>query len=278
MSTRKIFEVSPRGESTLYRFLKFLAEDKKMDFEFVHQGEFTDEVKKEAYAILVDPSLSSGLLKKIAVQPAQVQSLQSLDSFFKSENSWYPRLLTFEALRRVFVERARDLDIRRPAFVVAQGAMTRILASVLTQVGFADIYLIGSDSDDLAREQKYLSSTHLGIRFTQIPTSELTMQSVSAAVMINAMDLASDQDLMNDLSYFNFMKGEGYILDLNLENEDSPFIEEARNAELRVIEHLWIVTAMVQQWMEWLGWLPSIKVEEIEEAWLRFLRENSPSV
>jgi shikimate dehydrogenase len=278
MSTQKIYEVSPAGPSFFFRFLEHLAQKNSWALEFHHSTEFSPEIYAQAQGIAVDMSMSRPLLDDCQLQTTLVRNLQCLDSFFKDDGAWLPRNLTYEALRRVLITSARDLDIRQPAFVVGHGEKMRVVASLLSEVGFKDIYLVSTDLADLEEEIEFLTRRQLGVRYHKVPADELTMQVVSAAIVINSDDLSTDEPLLSDLSYFNYMKGNGYVLDMHWDAEHNLLLEEAVNAELKIFPPETILWNLVLLWAERLNVDTQIKVEEVRESWIFFLKQNSSSV
>ncbi|MNL17713.1 hypothetical protein D3C87_1388220 [compost metagenome] len=99
------------------------------------------------------------------------------------------------------------------------------------------------------------------------------MQALSASVVINCEDLKEKTSLLNDLSYFNFMKTAGLILDLQWVKGMSPLLEEAEKADLRVIQTSRLVGLLTMLWLERLDLQVSIKVEDLEAYWREFLKQ-----
>lgn len=275
VSTLKIVELRPEGMGNFVKYLKFLSEQKGWGWEFEVHPEFSRDVIKDASAVKVAPSLSSSILPQLTVLPTQVRSIECLDSFFKENSTWYPRLLLHEALRLVFVADARDLDIRAPAFVVGDGDEARIVSSVLAEMGITDIYLVG-DAERLKPQKDILSRSQLGIRFHVLPPEDLTLQAVSAGVVINTVDLSTQKSLLTDLSYFNFMKQAGYALDLNILPEQNLLLEEAEKAELRVLHPVLVAVLLTRLWLDRLQVGEELSNEDIRESWMQFLKQSSP--
>ncbi|UXR64019.1 hypothetical protein EZJ49_13190 [Bdellovibrio bacteriovorus] len=278
MSTLKIHEVHTSGtHGQLVQFLQQLSGEKGWGWEFAIFAEFSEDVLKGASAVKVEPKLSSVILPTIKVLTTQVRSVEVLDSFFLEDGSLYPRVLLFEALRQVLVSQARDLDIRAPAFVIGHNEEARVVASVLALMGVGDIYLVG-EREGLDEHQQALQRSHLGIRFHALPTDELTMQAVSAGIVVNTVDLSTQQALLTDLSYFNYMNGKGYALDLNLLPLQNLLLEEAEKADLRVLHPVLVAEALTLLWLQRLKPDHDLSMEEIRESWTRFLKQNSSSV
>ncbi|WP_413613275.1 hypothetical protein [Bdellovibrio sp. HCB-110] len=256
------------------KYLKFLSEQKGWGWEFEVHPEFSRDVIQSAAAVKVAPSLSSKILPQLTVLPTQVRSIECLDSFFKENGTWYPRLLLHEALRLVFVGEARDLDIRAPAFVVGDGDEARIVSSVLAEMGVGDIYLVG-DAGRLQSQKEILARSQLGIRFHVLLPDDLTLQAVSAGVVVNTVDLSKQKSLLTDLSYFNFMKRAGYALDLNILPAQNLLLEEAEKAELRVLPPVLVAAILTRLWLDRLEVGSELSPQDIRETWMQFLKQSS---
>ncbi|HWU43802.1 MAG TPA: hypothetical protein VN132_10200, partial [Bdellovibrio sp.] len=133
MNARKILEFSPNGPSLFFRFLEHLAKEQGWDFQFEQQTEFHTQLLDEASMANVDMNLSGTILPQLHVLPTLVRTVQCLDAFVQEDGHWYPRLIFFDALRAVLVDRARDLDIRLPAFVVGHLDQARAVCAVLAE-------------------------------------------------------------------------------------------------------------------------------------------------
>lgn len=274
VNTLKIVELNPTGMGHFVKYLKFLSEQKGWGWEFEVHPEFSREGIQNATAVKVAPSLSAKILPQLTVLPTQVRSIECLDSFFRENGTWYPRLLLHEALRLVFVGEARDLDIRAPAFVVGDGDESRIVSSVLAEMGISDIYLVG-DAGRLQPQKEILARSQLGIRFHVLPPEDLTLQAVSAGVVVNTVDLAKQKSLLTDLSYFNFMKRAGYALDLNILPEQNLLLDEAEKAELRVLPPVLIAVILTRLWLDRLDVGSELSTQDIRDTWMQFLKQSS---
>lgn len=278
MSTKKILEFNPEGQSLFCQFLAHLAKEQGWDFQFETHPEYNADLLDSADMVRVDMSLSDGILEKTNVQPTLVRTVRCVDSFVKEDGKWYPRLLFYEALRKVLVDSARDMDIRAPAFVIGDTEKARVVTSVLAQMGFGEIYVVGQDPISLSVQMQLLKRSHLGIHFQGMMADQLTILSVSAAIVINTVDISKDRELLSDLSYFNFMKRDGYALDLNLLPFVNPLLEEAERAELRVLHPSLVAAQLTLLWLEKLVPESRLKVEDLRESWKTFLKQISPSV
>ncbi|QLY26815.1 hypothetical protein [Bdellovibrio sp. KM01] len=274
----KILEFREGNPSMLFRFLQFLAGKKPDLFQLQQHQSYSAELLKDANAAFFSFEQARLIYPSLQILPAQVRMLECFDFYFPEDGKWYPRLLYYEAIHRVLVGRARDLNIRVPAFVVGEGECLRIAAAVCTELGFSEIYLIGENTTQLHREARILSRSNLGIKFKVLPIEELTIQAVSASLIINTVHLKHESELLKDLSYFNFMNTGGYAFDCNLGNLQSELMEEAERAELKVLQPSELLQALVEIVFEKLKQSELLEGTDLT-AWVReFKEQNSSSV
>lgn len=274
MNKTKIVEFHPSGPSLFARFLIWLSQQNNWGWEPELHSDFSWIPMDEALAVHVDPSLAVKVLSQVKVLPTLIRQVESLDSFFYEEGGWYPRLIEWESLRQVLISEARDLDIRCPAFVVGDGDEIRVVTSVLGELGITDIFLVG-DVTLLKVQKNILTRSHIGIQFHILNSEELTLQAVSAGILVNTVDLRDRKNLLTDLSYFNFMKKGGYILDLNLLPSHNLLLEEAERADLKALSPILLAATQTRLWLERLKPGQNFSKSELLSSWTQFLNECS---
>ncbi|WP_413578276.1 hypothetical protein ACLVWU_07015 [Bdellovibrio sp. HCB290] len=276
--SKKILEFREGEPSTLFRFLQFAAKKRPELLEIEHHPVYSEALLKGADAALFSFEQARALYPSLQVLPAQVRMLECFDLSMPEGDKWYPRLLLYDALRKVLVEEARDLDIRMPAFIVGEGEYLRTAAAVCTELGFREIYLMGENITQLHREARILSRGNLGIKFIVLAVEELTIQAISASLIINTGQLPPDSELLTDLSYFNFMTNGGYAFDCHLGNLQSELMDEAKQAELRALFPKNMLRALVEIVFEKLKQSELVNTSELQ-GWIdQFQAENSSSV
>jgi len=188
-----------------------------------------------ADALLIEPELSPVLLAKTPMMPLPVSLANAADLFIWKKNQWDANLILGEAIHDVIVKEGKALDLTQSAFVTGEGAELRVAASVCLRLGFQNVRLIGEDEDRLAEQARLLSATFGGARISALPAHELTMQTVNATLLVNTLELTDRPEIASDLSYFNFMKRGGIVLDLKTFDKMNPMLEEAERAALKVL-------------------------------------------
>ncbi|MFM6927683.1 MAG: hypothetical protein ACKOX6_04425 [Bdellovibrio sp.] len=278
MSAKKILEFNASGPGAVLKVLQALLGDKPGAFEVLHHQNYSADLLDDASLALFSFAEAQKLLPQLPTLPPMAKSLQCFDAFSPEEGKWYPRLFLYEALRSVLVESARDLDNRSPAFVVGEGAELRVVSSVCALLGFAEVYLIGENSEVLAEDVRILSRGYFGVKFKVLPVEELTIQPVSGSLMINTVNMNQHENLLSDLSYFNFLKSTGYVLDCYLGHLQSPLLEEAEKAGLRVLQPASVLQSLVELCLDKIGMSEMYSPVELQSLIVKISKEISSSV
>ncbi len=274
MNPIKFLEFNPQGPGLFVRHFESLSKEQGWDIQFETYSEFNSDLLKDADIAKIDMSLSVLALRELKLQPTLVRTLQSTDFLIKEEGLWYPRVFLYEALRKVLVEYARGLDNRDSAFVVGTSEEAMVSGAVLAHMGFRKIYFTGHDIAELKLKTELLKKNFFGIEFSILDAGYLTAQTIGANIVINTINIAEDKELLRDMSYFNYMKRRGFVVDLNLIPYHNPLLEEAQRAELRVVYPIPIAAEETYYCLQQLDLLGQLKVEDLCQSWERFLMEN----
>jgi len=233
MSKIKIADFSSSQFELFASYLKWMTQKHGLDLEIVKKDEFSFENLTDFNSAII--GIEDSEVAQIGFSPAQVRELGVFDCLFFEDQRWYPRLIYYEALRQVLVAEARGLEIRYPAFVAGDGPQVRIILAILSELGISHIYLVGEEKK-LVQEVISIQKTRLGLNLKIMKSDDLISQSLQAGLVINTLDFQKYPSVLADLSYFNFLKQGGYVVDLNLLPVKNLFLDEAVRADLRIIK------------------------------------------
>ena len=263
------------GELSLFsKFLQWMSGQHNFPLLLEQKNKFSTDDLKDAQGAVLNLKASAELVPNIRFCPTQVREFGVFDFMFFEDHQWYPRLIFYEALRQVLVKEARELDIRAPAFVVGNGPEVRIISAVLSELGVKEIYFVGAKKS-LELEKLAVLKTRIGLKVDIVGSEFLTNQSLNGGLIINSLDLRSHPAELVDLSYFNFIKEGGYVMDLNLYPIPNPYLEEAERAELRVVKPIQFWTAKTRLWCSKI--MPEFDTGNVDfdKCWQDFLSQNS---
>lgn len=192
-------------------------------------------------------------LKKSPLLPLKVRQLFAADVFSNLHGRWEPNLLLEEGMRDAILHHAKGLDTKGAAYIIGNGAQMRVLASVALSLGFQRLYLVSENDEDLEIQKAQLARMYMGSNLTTLPADSLTLQTIEASLLMNSLDLSQLPDVAGDLSYFNFMRQGGLVMDLNVWPIENPVLEEASRAGLRVVSPLDLHAQMETAFLDSLG-------------------------
>lgn len=272
IADRKIIEISFQGASLSLLHLEAFIKNQNLDLETELLPAFDESLLGSAAGVLVDFSVAEQLLASIATMPSLVRDLQCFDCFLKDNGKWYPRLLFFETLRDLVVKKARDLDIRTCAYVVGNNIEAKIIAAVVTDLGYSTVYIIGTEHASSLQHLAHLKKKFIGVRFEYVPAEAMTASAEQGSLMVNCLDLSLLPDLQTNLSYFNFMQKNGLVVDLVLSEKPSFLMEEAGRANLRVVSAIDFYLLRDLLFLRRMGLDRLIQADDYAKSWGEFLK------
>lgn len=233
------------------------------------------EAAGPARAVRVEPNLSAEWLRTCPVLPMPVSLFRVADVFLRHEDRWEPSLLLERALHDVIVRQGKNLDLHESAYVIGEGADLRVLGGVVLGLGFRRVCLVGEDERDCIEQKELLQQFYLSAEIVPLPAHALTLQTVGASLLVNALDLTSRQELASDLAYFNFMKRGGLVVDMMALRMNNVMLEEALRAGLRIVPPHEISGAAELMFAAQLGLGALAPPLEFLNSWFEFLRTES---
>jgi shikimate dehydrogenase len=195
-------------------------------------------VQEGALMLRVAPEESLVVLEHFPQLPTAVRWLETADSLVLENGQWWPRLYTYETLRNFIIARFRDLDISLNSYVIGANHMGRVAAAVMGHLGFSHISLVDEDSEKLHQEVELLRRYLFGVKIEAVPAHTLTVQEEPGSLMLNTLVLQDDSTVLGDLSYFNFMKTGGVVVDISECTTHNRLLEEAERADLKILSGL----------------------------------------
>ncbi len=278
MEILKFFNLSPAPlDQYFLEFLVSLLKNLEIDSQvekITTGGSWKDLQKKligsrAAVLELVD---SQKIISQMTTLPTETRLLSCADCLFYEDGAWWPRLNLKEAMRELIIKKAKTLDINESAFIIGEGPMLRLLASLVVSFGYSKVFLVGLSIVDVDQQVERLKKNFVGIDWRPMEASQLTMQTVGATILINSISLTENPNLLSDLAYFNFMKNNGLVIDLNVFPLESLLIEEAVRANLRYLTGFQVRAQQDYGFMHRLGLTSLISFEEFSAQWLAYLQ------
>lgn len=237
-------------------------------------------VQEGALLLRVPPEKSLTVLEHFPQLPTHVKWLQTADSLVFENKEWWPRLYLYDTLRSLIVGQFRDLDISLDSYVIGANHMGRAAVAAMVGLGFSHVSLVDEDDEKLEKEVTLLRRYLFGVNIEAVPAHTLTVREKPGSLMLNTVSMRDNSDVLGDLSYFNFMKTGGVVIDISECSSHNHLLEEAQRADLKIMSGLEVQTRCDVDMLVKLFPQQYITYEDYLESFGDILPslKNSPSV
>lgn len=132
-----------------------------------------------------------------------------------------------------------SVDTSSAAFLIGALDETKSMAAALARVGFKRLLIV--DSDDRKTEQiaAHLRRRLLGIDIVAIPRRSLTQVPNESSVAVSMADVG-ERSLLEDVSYLNFLKKNGILIDWTCASSELGFDAEIKDAGATIFDAIGI--------------------------------------
>lgn len=276
--TRFSSEASARSLSYMQQYFKPLGVELEVEELNLTEEQMTPkdfiERAKTADCVRMDMALSSSLIQKTPALPELIDFLQVADAFFPVNGRWWPTLLVVDAVKSLIIKRAKALEINDTAYVIGSGPLALSMATIVLGLGYSKLKMVsdslGESEADIAKLKRY----YLGVQIQHVDAAVLTAENSPSSCLMIAQDLQDNPTLLTDISYFNYMKRGGLVIDLNLGQGTSVILEEAARAELKVLGAVDIYSFLNVEFVNRLGLGDKLDMKKFEEGWAEFVKED----
>jgi len=227
----------------------------------------------EADGVLLPPFYSDLLLAASARIPTEVREAGYVDSVIRQNGAMWIRCYFREALHQLILEKASKLDTHAIAYVTGSDPLARLSAVVAIQMGFQKIVLISENHEEADQIIQQLQKLFFSLDFTLLRETELTLQPNNGSLLLNTLQAESGGVVFEDLTYLNFLKKDGLVVDLPILHHANPLLEEAKHVGILQLsgDEIWGLRDFF--FLQALA-VPLPMVSDYLKVWSQFLQEE----
>lgn len=178
---------------------------------------------------------SQSILSKLTMLDWQIQLTGAVDAFAKDQKKFKPIHLSSVAFVNFLESKHISLDVAKNAVLVGGYSFLMTYAMALAKLGFNKIYLVSpaniSYEVQISNAQKFL----FNVQLQQLTLDEMANISELASLLVIDFELNKYPEMVETLTYFNFLAENAIFFDLQNYMNDSLSIE-AEKASLRVLD------------------------------------------
>jgi len=145
----------------------------------------------------------------------------------REEGVWWPRSVLDDALSRSISSYLGQVDIASSALIAGAGEITRLVVAAVVKAGFATVNVTDKNQSLLNTLVEEMKRKYFQVQFHGVPFDAITMLPGIHSLVINTTPLSVENDLLEELYFFNFLKAGGAVVDLTLVPAQTPLMMEA---------------------------------------------------
>ncbi len=225
--------------------LKADSEEILRDFEFVQKADlsFEDIVAQKYDVIEMLGSDYENFKPYIPAIDWKTNHLGLADCLILKNGKYKPFHLLADTIIQVLKKNAARINSQLPVIVVGESAFVYSVVAKLAMSGFIEIIVSVLDIEESKSEafEKKIKSFVFDLNIKTVGINDLTSINHAGFLLISNFKKEKNKDAYDLITYFNFLSEGAVFVDCN-SLEEGQLVEEARKAEIFVIDELEIMT------------------------------------
>jgi shikimate 5-dehydrogenase len=203
-----------------------------------------------------------------------VQKFGTADCAVKVNGKWELRIALYEGLNSMVAKVGSRFDLNSHVLVVGTGAVARATIAALARAGFSRFGISDQAGDRVDAFCKEMKKVFLSTVFQPIPQEELILLPGQYGVLVNTTPLSEGNEILDELSYFNFFQKNAVAFDFTTKPIDTPLLVEAKEVGVYAVYGHEIAAATDEVWVNWvLG--PNVDMSGYKELLEKELRSSN---
>jgi shikimate 5-dehydrogenase len=191
------------------------------------------------------------VLKSLRVQSSWITLLGVFDGMVKTHQGWWPLCALYEAFGQILIQLGSDLDTRGNVFIAGAGGAARTAMIAFFKAGFTNFLVTNFDPEEAEKMMADVRAKFFGLKTQWVPMEGIVLLPGETAVLINCTPSVEENPLLVELSYLNFLKRPGYLIELSRSKKPSVLVQEAQDVGVRVTGGVDVAARADVLWAEW---------------------------
>lgn len=243
-------------EDTRWQLLSGVIAEKGCANEYVpfpHSLNDLDDIKviEEFHHVRLSNRLAGGLLSHLKVQSSWTTLLGVVDGMVKTPHGWWPLCALYESFGQLLIELGQDLDMSANTFVIGSGSAARIAIASFFKAGCKKFLVTGHNAEEAEKTIADVRKRFFGLTIEFVPMEKIVLLPGESSVTVNCTPSVEENALLRELSYLNFLKRPGLLVDLTVGGQPSVLVQEAMDAGVRLVTGVEIAARTDVLWAKW---------------------------
>ncbi len=196
-------------------------------------------------------SFQMAVSKQLKAHSTWTALLGTTDGMVLRDSRWWPLCASYEALWQTFTALGQGIDLDDSAFIDGTGAMARAGIAALFKCGFRR-FRIPTESVEISQALvKDIRVRFLGIELEMVPIDKIVLLAGISSVFINTLRPDEAPELSKEISYLNFLKRPGALINTGLYTKPTTLLKEAADTDVSIVDGWHIAARVDSLWAEW---------------------------
>lgn len=194
---------------------------------------------------------SAKILPAIKVQSSWTTLLGVADGMVRRDDGWWPLCALYESLNQTLIELGDQTDKHGSVLVAGAGGAATIAIASLFKSGFQKFAVTNLNEEEAHKMMHEIRRRFFGLEISWIPLQNIVTLSAETSVLVNCTQDLTQNQLILELSYLNFLMRTGWVIDLAYGNKKSVLLTEAGEAGVGAVSGNTIAARSDLCWAKW---------------------------
>lgn len=180
--------------------------------------------------------------------------VRSADCFFKDDRGlWWLRSPLHHGMNQILNSIGHNLNLDGAALIVGVGGAARSAVASLVKVGYRQFNIANAFDDQAIELVAELRKIYFSVTFQFVSQGQLVLLPGTSSIVVNATPFLQNNDILDELHYFNFLMRGGLVWDLTIRPYETPLTKEAVEIGARVFRGYEFAVATDEVWVRWVA-------------------------
>ncbi|MCB0348598.1 MAG: hypothetical protein KDD37_07160 [Bdellovibrionales bacterium] len=276
----KWVEIAETSQKARYDFLSSYLKASGVENSWEHLPATSDDVisviekaMTSVDQILIEEKFGNLMREKLVDLSTKHYFSPTSDSIFKQNGKWFPKSFLEESFIETLNKNVDAFDIQAGALIVGCGTLARIAINGFLKVGYKKISVCDKDQKSVEEFFSDFTKRNFNLDLKFVSQDELAYLPGTSSLLVNTVSSGPENDLMNDLFYFNYLNKSAVVVDLNLYPVESPLLQQAKDLGIQLVDGYKFYALQDFYWMQAIS-NKKLNWEGYLDSWLSAVKSN----
>ena len=194
---------------------------------------------------------SPTIVPLLTIQSSWITVLGVIDGMVRQEKNWWPLCALYEVFSTILIELGQEVDARGSVMVAGAGGAARAAVAAFFKAGFRRFSVVNMREAEAKKLIRDVERRFFGLKISFVPIDRIVLLPGETTALVNCADPVEETQLLNELSYLNFLRRPGFIFDLQTRKPSRSPLTNAADSGITTISGADIAARTDVLWAKW---------------------------